>query len=63
MLVLLALPKLLPVVTTAKTTEAKLMLKQVHTLEQTYKFERDRYSPVFSDIGLEQEPSGSQRAT
>ena len=33
-LVLLALPKLLPVVTKAKTTEAKLMLKQVQTLEQ-----------------------------
>lgn len=28
-LVLLALPRLLPVVTKAKTTEAKLMLKQV----------------------------------
>ena len=37
-LVLLALPKLLPLVTKAKTTEAKLMLKQVHTLQQSYKF-------------------------
>ena len=32
-LVLLALPKLMPVVTKAKATEAKLQLKQVHTLE------------------------------
>jgi len=53
-LVLLALPRLLPVVTKAKTTEAKLMLKQVHTLQQTYKFENDRYSTVLSDIGFEQ---------
>ncbi len=54
-LVLLALPKLLPVVTKAKTTEAKLMLKQVYTLEQSYKYEHDRYSPTLSDIGFEQE--------
>ena len=39
------------------------MLKQVHTLEQTYKFEHDRYSQGLADIGFEQEQSGSQRAT
>jgi type IV pilus assembly protein PilE len=54
-LVLLALPKLMPVVTKAKTTEAKLMLKQVYTLEQTFKYETDRYSAVLSEIGFEQE--------
>ena len=53
-LVLLALPKLLPLVTKAKTTEAKLMLKQVITLEQSYKFENDRYSATLTDIGFEQ---------
>ena len=53
-LVLLALPKLLPLVTKAKTTEAKLMLKQVHTLEQSYKFENDRYSTSLVEIGFEQ---------
>ena len=53
-LVLLALPKLLPLVTKAKTTEAKLMLKQVLTLEQSYKFENDRYSVSLIDIGFEQ---------
>jgi type IV pilus assembly protein PilE len=53
-LVLLALPKLLPLVTKAKTTEAKLMLKQVLTLEQSYKFENDRYSSSLTDIGFEQ---------
>jgi type IV pilus assembly protein PilE len=54
-LVLLALPKLLPVVTKAKTTEAKLMLKQLYTLEQSYKFEHDRYSLALSEIGFEHE--------
>jgi type IV pilus assembly protein PilE len=53
-LVLLALPKLLPLVTKAKTTEAKLMLNQVYTLEQSYKFEHDRYAQVLPDIGFEQ---------
>jgi type IV pilus assembly protein PilE len=59
-LVLLALPKLLPIVTKAKTTEAKLMLKQVYTLEQSYKYERDRYSIQLAEIGFEQEKLVSQ---
>jgi type IV pilus assembly protein PilE len=52
-LVLLALPKLLPLVTKAKTTEAKLMLKQVYTLEQSYKFEHDHYTTALGEIGFE----------
>src|SRR5713101_2608312 len=59
-LVLLALPKLLPVVTRAKTTEAKLMLKQVYTLEQSFKFEHDHYSKDLAEIGFEQEKLISQ---
>lgn len=59
-LVLLALPKLRPVVTKAKTTEAKLMLKQVYTLEQSYKFEHDRYSQSLPDVGFEQEKLTSE---
>ena len=54
-LVLLALPRLRPVVTKARTTEAKLMLKQVYTLEQSFKFENDRYSASLPEIGFEQE--------
>ncbi|MBL1215598.1 MAG: prepilin-type N-terminal cleavage/methylation domain-containing protein [Ignavibacteriae bacterium] len=54
-LVLLALPKLLPLVTKAKSTEAKLNLKQVHMLEKSYKFEFDKYSDQLAEIGFEQE--------
>jgi type IV pilus assembly protein PilE len=54
-LVLLALPKLEPIVTKAKTTEAKLMLKQVYTLEKSYKYENDHYSSSLDEIGFEQE--------
>ncbi|HZW40273.1 MAG TPA: prepilin-type N-terminal cleavage/methylation domain-containing protein [Ignavibacteriaceae bacterium] len=54
-LVLLALPRLMPIVTKAKTTEAKLNLKQIHMLEKAFKFEQDKYSMVLSEIGFEQE--------
>ncbi len=54
-LTLLALPRLMPLVTKAKTTEAKLMLKQVYTLEKSYKYEHDVYSASLIDIGFEQE--------
>ncbi len=53
-LVLLALPRLMPVVTKAKTTEAKLNLKQVYMLEKSYKFEYDKYSTSLVEIGFEQ---------
>ncbi len=54
-LVLLALPRLMPVVTKAKTTEAKLSLKQVYMLQKSYKFEYDKYSSNLNEIGFEQE--------
>jgi type IV pilus assembly protein PilE len=54
-LVLLALPRLLPVVTRAKTTEAKLNLKQVYMLEKAYKFEHDTYTTNLTAIGFEQD--------
>lgn len=54
-LVLLALPRLMPVVTKAKVVEAKMNLKQVYMLEKSYKFEYDRYSENIAEIGYEQE--------
>jgi len=54
-LVLLALPRLMPVVTKAKTTEAKLNLKQVYMLQKSFKYENDKYSSDLNQIGFEQE--------
>jgi len=54
-LVLLALPRLMPIVNKAKATEAKLNLKQVYMLQKAYKFERDTYSNNLLRIGFEQE--------
>jgi type IV pilus assembly protein PilE len=54
-LIMMALPKLLPVVTKAKTTEAKLNLKQVYILEKNFKYEYDKYSPDLKEISYEQE--------
>ena len=54
-LILLALPRLMPIVTKAKITEAKLNLKQVYMLQKSYKFENDKYCPDLNQIGFEQE--------
>lgn len=54
-LVLIALPRLMPVITKAKTVEAKLNLKQVYMLEKSYKYEHDTYSSSLPEIGFEQD--------
>ena len=53
-LALLAIPRFLTVTTRAKTAEAKLQLRQVHTLMQTYFFEHDAYVADLPAIGYEQ---------
>jgi type IV pilus assembly protein PilE len=55
-LVLLALPNLLPLITKAKATEAKLQLAHVQELEKNYFYEHSRYSKDLSEIGFVQEP-------
>ncbi|MEM1057289.1 MAG: type II secretion system protein [Bacteroidota bacterium] len=52
-LALLALPRFMSVTTRAKTTEAKLALKQVHTLEQAYRLEYERYADDLAAIGYD----------
>jgi len=49
----LAIPKFLTVITKAKSTEAKLMLKQIYDLEQSYYMENDVYSKNLSTIGFQ----------
>lgn len=54
-LVLLALPNLLPLITRAKSTEAKIQLEHVYTLEKNYFFERSNYTTDLNAIGFVQE--------
>ena len=53
---LLALPRFTAVTTKAKATEAKIMLKQVHALQQAHFFEFDRYAADPAELGFEQSP-------
>lgn len=54
-LVLLALPNLLPLITKAKSTEAKVQLEHLYTLEKTHFYERSRYTSDVQGIGFIQE--------
>jgi type IV pilus assembly protein PilE len=53
-LVLLALPSLMPLISRAKSTEAQLQLEHVHTLEKTYFYLHSRYTNNLQEIGFEQ---------
>ena len=53
-LVLLALPSLMPLISKAKSTEAQLQLEHIHTLEKSYFYMHSKYSNSFTDIGFEQ---------
>jgi type IV pilus assembly protein PilE len=43
-LILIALPQLMPLISKARSIEAKQALKHVHTLQKTYFFEFSKYS-------------------
>lgn len=51
----LALPYLLSVVTRAKSTEAKLQLEHLQTLEKSYFYEYSKYTTDFDELGFVQE--------
>lgn len=54
-LILLALPNLLPLITKAKSTEAKMQLQHVQTLQQNHFYEKSKYSTNLEEIGFIQE--------
>lgn len=54
-LVLLALPNLLPLITKAKSTEAKVQLEHLHTLQRSYFFEKSKYTSDLNELGFIQE--------
>src|SRR5258708_35698080 len=59
-LVLLALPNLMPLITKAKSTEAKLQLEHIYTLEKNFFFEKSKYSQDLTQISFEQQPLSTQ---
>jgi len=54
-LVLLALPRLMPMISRAKSTEAQLQLGYLHTLEKSYFYLHSKYSVDLNEVGFEQE--------
>ncbi|HKG07803.1 MAG TPA: type II secretion system protein [Pedobacter sp.] len=54
-LVLLALPNLMPLITKAKSTEAKMQLEHAHQMEKAYFYEHSKYSNNLVEIGFTQE--------
>jgi len=54
-LILLALPNLLPLITKAKSLEAKEQLEHIHTLEKNYFYEKSKYTTDLQALGFLQE--------
>lgn len=54
-LVLLALPNLLPLINRAKKVEAKEQLEHICTLEKTYFYEKSKYTTDLNALGFLQE--------
>lgn len=54
-LILLALPNLLPLITKAKNVEAKIQLEHLYTLEKNYFFESSKYTSSLSELDYEQQ--------
>ena len=54
-LILLAMPSLMPLVTKAHSLEAKNSLARVSTLQKTYYYEFSKYSDDLARIGFESE--------
>ncbi len=52
-LVLLALPNLLPLISKAKSTEAQLQLEHLYTMEKTYFFTNSKFTLQMDEIGFE----------
>ncbi|MBN1339755.1 MAG: type II secretion system protein [Bacteroidales bacterium] len=59
-LVLIALPNLLPLISRAKATEAQLQLEHVYTLEKSYFYMYSKYSTDLQAIGFEHEKLSSE---
>lgn len=62
-LTLLALPRFTNVAVRAKMSEARMMLRQVHTLQKAYVFEHDAYTADLAALAFEQTPLVTEGGT
>jgi len=54
-LVLIALPNLMPLISKAKSVEAQTQLGHLYTLEKNYFYMYSKYSKTLEEVGFEQE--------
>lgn len=62
-LLLIALPNFLPLITQAKSQEAKIQLKYIHNLQTQYRYLNSRYSQDFIEIDYELPRTVKQNGT
>ncbi len=62
-LVLIALPNLMPLISKAKSTEAQMQLGHLYTLEKNYFYMYSKYSDDLMTIGFEQQKLVSEEGT
>jgi type IV pilus assembly protein PilE len=62
-LVLLALPSLMPLIAHAKSTEAKLQLTHLHTLQKNHFYIHSKYSADLPEVGFEQQKLTTEDGT
>lgn len=54
-LILMALPVLMPLISKTRSLEAKQALKHLQSLEKSYYYEHSKYSNNLEEVGFEQE--------
>lgn len=54
-LVLIALPNLMPLISRAKSTEAQMQLGHLYNLQKSYFYMYSKYSSELDEVGFEQE--------
>lgn len=62
-LVLIALPNLMPLISRAKSTEAQMQLGHLYNLEKSYFYMYSKYSVNLDEIGFEQEKLTTENGT